>query len=351
MKKTQVALAALALVASTAALANGVTVYGNLEGGVARTSGQSSYFSSAGGFTAGTYIGFKGTEEIGGLKASFNLESGVDLNGHGNNGGGATACAALDPTACNGNLFSRVATVGLAGEMGSLTIGRQISPMVSAYAGTATLGNGHFFVNYIANAGGAAVNSNATSNQSYEGFFIPNAISYSSPTVSGFTFSALGQMKTGNNRGIVNDPIDTDSYQAYSLTGAVGSVNVAAAYDTRKSTYSSTMLGASTKFGDLTIAGSYYNNKPTGADSVTSMSIEAGYGLTEALNVGLQYGKIDSAAEKTLTGVFAKYALSKRTLAYATFITAKNVSSSYDTRGEAYTGNNNTTAVGIAHSF
>ncbi len=37
MKKTQVALAALALVASTAALADGVTLSGSLDAGIAAT--------------------------------------------------------------------------------------------------------------------------------------------------------------------------------------------------------------------------------------------------------------------------------------------------------------------------
>ena len=40
MKKTQVALAALALVASTAALADGVTIYGALDGAVAHSTGE-----------------------------------------------------------------------------------------------------------------------------------------------------------------------------------------------------------------------------------------------------------------------------------------------------------------------
>jgi len=47
MKKTQVALAALALVASTAALADGVTVSGSLDAGVAHT-------NSAAGANRGT---------------------------------------------------------------------------------------------------------------------------------------------------------------------------------------------------------------------------------------------------------------------------------------------------------
>ena len=100
MRKTQVALAALALVASTAALADGVTVSGNLDAGIARTTTNNdadtarigTNFSGAGGFVAGNNINFSGTEDIGGLKAGFTLGAGIDLgNGSSGNGGSAAA--------------------------------------------------------------------------------------------------------------------------------------------------------------------------------------------------------------------------------------------------------------------
>ena len=47
MKKTQVALAALALVASTATLAN-VTVYGAVDAAAAHASGKGTYFDGTG---------------------------------------------------------------------------------------------------------------------------------------------------------------------------------------------------------------------------------------------------------------------------------------------------------------
>ena len=111
------------------------------------------------------------------------------------------------------------------------------------------------------------------------------------------------------------------------------------------------MVAANTSFGPLKIAGSFYSTKTDGLDRVTSSSVEGGYDISDALNVGLQYARIDATSEQTLTSVFAKYALSKRTGLYATYLTGKNISSSFDTRGQAYSGNNNTTAVGVTHSF
>ena len=89
MRKTQVALAALALVASSAALANGVSIYGNVDAGILSTGGKTAFYG--GGNNATTLMGFRGSEDLGGgLKAGFNLEAGLDLSKgqSGANGGG-----------------------------------------------------------------------------------------------------------------------------------------------------------------------------------------------------------------------------------------------------------------------
>jgi predicted porin len=66
MKKTQVALAALALVASTAAMAN-VTIYGTLDAAITNTNnGKGTAFDGTGSWTAPSHLGFKGSEDIGG---------------------------------------------------------------------------------------------------------------------------------------------------------------------------------------------------------------------------------------------------------------------------------------------
>jgi GBP family porin len=72
MKKTQVALAALALVASTAALADGVKVYGTADVSLVNTT-NGTFFAGAGN-NAGSIFGFTGSEDLGsGLKAAFTL--------------------------------------------------------------------------------------------------------------------------------------------------------------------------------------------------------------------------------------------------------------------------------------
>jgi len=339
MKKTQVALAALALVASTAALADGVTVYGNLDAGIANTSmkktativGQGptgdtsvgTYFSGAGAFTAGNYLGFRGSEDLGdGLKANFNLEAGLDTgNGFAANGGTGNAAAG------DGVLFTRQANVGLAGGFGSLTAGLQLSPFIASVAGTGTLGNGHFFVNRLLSIGGSAAFAGnagtAAPGSGSGGFFVPNSVSYSTPSMMGWTASAMTSTKTGTTGGgALGDPLDTNSYQAYSLTGTIGALNTSLAYHSRSDTYTASAISANTKLGDLTFAGSYMSAKYDAAAAVGDMAgvrvnswnIGAGYPFTEAFSGTLQYAQNDILGGKqALTGVGLQYTLSKRT--------------------------------------
>ena len=151
MKKTQVALAALALVASTAALAD-VTVYGAVDAAVAHSNGgKGTYFDGTGSWTAPSHLGFKGGEDLGGgMKASFQLETGVSLN----NGAATSGGSGGTHSATYGALMTRVATVGLSGDFGSVTLGQQLSPYIipNVVAAGAGMGPGSFFVNQIGRA-------------------------------------------------------------------------------------------------------------------------------------------------------------------------------------------------------
>ena len=82
MKKTQVALAALALVASTAALATDVTIGGVIDIGIANTTknsnGVGGTFMEQGNFTDHSSIDIDVSEDLGGgLKAYASLGMGL----------------------------------------------------------------------------------------------------------------------------------------------------------------------------------------------------------------------------------------------------------------------------------
>jgi predicted porin len=366
MKKTQVALAALALVASTAAVANGVTVYGAVDAAVAHSNGgKGTYFDGTGSWTAPSHLGFKGSEDLGnGMKASFQLETGVSLgNGAAVSGGTGGATAQANGF---GALFTRVATVGLSGDFGAVNVGQQLSPYIvpNVVGAGAGMGPGSFFVNrmILSGYGAAAVNMAGSTNFNYDGFFIPNSINYTSPSLNGWTVNAMTTTKAGAKDGTISTAADTDSYQAYTLGGAVGSIGVMAGYQTRKNVNSSYTLAATVPLtSDLTLAASYISNDETkgygNGYKIGSTSVFFNYRLSDALSTQLGYARNDLANEATLTSVSMKYDLSKRTFTYASYGHGTGgADPSFANRG-GFTFNSATAssvsnfAVGVGHSF
>jgi predicted porin len=145
MKKhlMQVAIAhsALLLALNAAYAQTSVTVYGNLDVGIDRTTKgegnvQNTVFGLKGpnsvsspattvyrltpSLSSQSYFGFKGTEDLGdGYRANFVLEGGISAD---------TGSLTSD-----GRLFGRKAYVGLATPYGQITLGRQASPMLTSY--------------------------------------------------------------------------------------------------------------------------------------------------------------------------------------------------------------------------
>jgi len=376
MRKTQIALAAVALVASTAALADGVKISGTLEGAVANTTGAGTHLSGAGGWVAGNNIRFSGSEDLGGgMKAVFGLEAGTDLNGYANNGGatygghsGGTN-GTTSSTVRGSGLFSREASVGIASDsVGTVKFGRQLSPAVLSYAANGTLGNGHFFVNRLAGVGGGNVAGAGT--LTYEGFWVDNAVTYSTPSVGGFSVNAMQQIKNGATNGAVNAGASDDSYTAAALNGAVDMINLSVSYEKRSNTntgstprgFTNYGLNANSKLGAVSLAASYHYNELqgssatslTGTRTIGSYSLEAGYNVTDPLMVMVQYAANDASTKGSLWALSAKYALSKGTFAYLSYLDASTgVSSNFETRGDTGTTGaaNKSTIVGVAHSF
>lgn len=362
MKKTQVALAALALVASTAAMAE-VTIYGALDAAVGHSNnGKGTYFDGTGSWTAPSHLGFKGSEDLGGgLKASFVLETGVSLN-NGTAVSGGTGGATAQANGA-GALFTRVSTVGLSGDFGAVNFGQQLSPFIITNA-VGTAGNGAFFVNrmILSGYGAAAVNMAGSTNFAYDGFFIPNSVLYTSPSFAGWTLNAMTTAKAGARDGVLSTAADTESYQAYTLSGAVGPVAVNAGYQTRKNVNSGYSLSASMPLtSELTVYGNYLNNDETkgygNGYKIGSTSVSLAYKVSEALTANLQYARNDLTVEQTLTSIGLQYALSKRTFTYASWgrgtggADAAFANRGAFTFGDATAANTTNVAVGVAHSF
>lgn len=130
------ALLALSLLAAgTAQAQSTVTVYGIVDAAVRYGSGldaayngsNASDFAVNSGINNTSRFGLRGTEDLGGgLKAVFNLESGINVDT------GAQANAT--------KLFDRAATVGLQGDWGTVTFGRQTTVLADTVGAVDPLG-------------------------------------------------------------------------------------------------------------------------------------------------------------------------------------------------------------------
>ena len=351
MRNTKIALAVLALVASTAAMADGATVYGTLDAGMTNTSSSNNttsgtQFSGTGGWVGGSNLGFKGSEDLeNGMKATYQLQAGFNL-GTGdaaNGGGGGTS-----------TLFSQISQVGLSSEMGTLTLGQQFSPYIGAQA-AGTAGNGHFFVNRIIMGSGDTGLGNAAAGSTITGrggFFIPNAISYTTPSIGGISATVLQGLRNGG--GSNGQP--QDSYTAASATGSFGDVNVTIGMQDRQNAVKGQTASVSYAMGPATLAGNYTKSDVEGtAAAVNSYSGSLSYKVTDPLTLSLQYARNNLAVAQTLTNVAAQYGLSKRTSVYATMGRGTNgAQSNFDNRGSyslTSTATSTTYAVGVIHNF
>jgi predicted porin len=161
---------------------SGVTVYGVVDQYLdfSRNGDNSAARIQSGGLS-GSRLGFKGEEALGGgLKALFTVEAGFDADTGASGQGGI--------------LFGRQSYVGLGGNFGQLTVGRQYSMYSETMA------------NYGLGSGQAWGNAN---NYFNEGSIlrVNNSIKYQSPSMSGLVLKAMyalgenaapGQRSVGN---------------------------------------------------------------------------------------------------------------------------------------------------------
>jgi predicted porin len=311
MKKSLIALAVLA--ASGAAMAqSSVTMYGVADLSLAKSKGVSAQMSGNGLMNNGTSrLGVRGVEDLGGgLKASFNFEQGINAEN------GATSS----------NTFERAAWVALSGGFGKLQMGRAVTP---SYLGTSawelTGMSNYSVVLGQFEAAGAANRGNSQ--------FI-----YSTNNYSGFSGSLGYTLKTDNGGNAKTD---------LNLVYANGPLAAALAYNKVKNGDKGLSLGASYDFGSVKVAGSLQDT-----DKVLSAIDPRGFTLGATVPFGAFSVTLDVARDTeykdTDVLVEGKYALSKRTFAYAAYYTDG------DKKAGSYTSvpyAKNHLGLGIRHNF
>ena len=185
MKKTLIALAALAAAGATLAQSS-VTIYGRMDLGMSQqttTTGTAAgvdAFSLAGaeGERTGSRLGFRGTEDLGGgLRANFVYEIGINADrgtgaGHG------------DVQAARNNADTRLANLSLSGGFGTVVIGTFMNAFDTARGFSPDTGGvpgGDFAQFGLSRTAGAGISQFDGRSQ--------NTIAYVSPAFNGFTAS------------------------------------------------------------------------------------------------------------------------------------------------------------------
>jgi predicted porin len=275
-----------------------------------------------------TRWGLRGVEDLGGgLKASFVLESGVNID----NG----------TSASGGALFSRQAYVGLGGGFGEVRMGRQYSAYDEIRGGTNNTSDSSLF----ASTSGAWAAGGDYTNR------INNQLYYTSPNFGGVTAAVgygFGEDKTATlsasstlslNVKYANGPF-TIAF-AHQKEDPVGSTPVATKYN---------MLAGSVDLKFVKFVGGY--NQASGPDKEKEyqVGVEAPFGAARVF-AGYANSKAKSNAGATTEkgrafSLLATYDLSKRTALYAGI----NDTERKNAAG-VKTADTQTFGVGVRHRF
>jgi len=351
MRKTQIALAAVALVASSAALANGVTVSGSLDAGIAS---QNSAIGGAkttnfveGNWNGGSHMTFAGSEDLGGgLKVGFTLQTGFSMK-DGRMANGGTVPTTAPTTATPQSVFNRQANVSLGGEFGTVTLGQQLNPYIAGATGTELPNSafGAFTVGSLLSSASGGIPG---------GFFTPNAVSYATPNIGGLSASVLAQLKGSGNA--------EDEAMGASASYNIGDIKLSGGYLNRKGTYSTTTnsgtgytIGGLIPLGAFSVNLRYSTQDPAGSTAATN-AVNAGvaYAVSEAVTVSAQYSDQSGAGKGNLGNLSAYYALSKTTGLYAMYSRASGGSSLFYSGGpttSTSTATQQSWAIGAVKNF
>ncbi|MDE2394506.1 MAG: porin [Burkholderiales bacterium] len=362
MKKTAFALAALAFI-GTAAAQSTVQLWGVMDADVAqfRQGGLSKTMVTSSG-NAGSQIGFRGTEDLGGgMAAGYWLEASIlNSNGGGLGGGGALA-------------FNRRSTVGLSGAFGEIRLGRDYTPSFINHAvfdpfGTAGVATGSN-ITVGGGANGVAGDNAATAvraNNSiqYLWGFAPNGLAVAGKGVYlqlmyALPQNASGQPPLGDYRGVRVGYAQGPLNAALSYAQVNGAAYAADAADAARgySVYKLFNIGAAYDFGSVKLMAHVGTND---SDAPGTKYTHWGLGATVPVGVGFIQASYNTVKQDNATsdgasqlGLGYVYNLSKTTALYAAAASISNKNNGTYTFGGSNGGNNPglMTAFGAGQSF
>ncbi|MEN3276541.1 MAG: hypothetical protein V7631_2331 [Massilia sp.] len=302
MKKTSLAIALLSILPLAAQAQSSVTIYGIADASIGREDSDAPGVGSRTVISSGTQstsrIGFRGTEDLGnGLKALFNIEAGVALDN------GASDAAGL---------FQRRAVVGLQGAFGTVTVGREYSPIAAVVQASDPLGHG-FYGSSLAGFG----NGRATRR-------LANSVNYKSEAISGFTghaaYSAGERTPSDPSGDLAGVALEYRNGPVY-VGGGYHRVERLATGDDKELAF-----GAGVNFGAFDLRGSYMEADPEGANNEFRHYILGG-SFTAGANkffLAAHQQRLETGARGKGFSLAYSYALSKRTNLYTSYARVNN---------------------------
>ncbi len=323
MKKTLVALAALAAVGAASAQST-VTLYGRLDASVGKNeiktnagyTARTGFASTSnpgmnvnGSNMSGNRWGMMGTEDLGGgMRAKFQLESGFGIDD------GRSAQGA--------RLFGRHSWVGLAGGFGEVRLGRQTT--ILADGPWAVTGG---YANYDAWSAASATAFGNAGSVATDAVRTDNSLKYMTPTMGGFMGTLVWSPgENGPNAskywsagaGYVSGPINLQfGYESFNT--APGGANtkqwaLAGAYDLGVARLSASYerasranvddkgyaLGVGVPLGPMTLDLEWASEKTDGGNKATALSVRGVYNLSKRTNLYLFVS--DGSAKTAVAG-------------------------------------------------
>lgn len=322
MKKTLLAVAVAAALPAAAFAQSNVTLYGIADAGVGFVDtdgpGADATMVVNSGYQSTSRFGIRGSEDLGGgLKATFNIEAGVNFD---------------DGTTDANGFFQRRAVVGLAGGFGEVRLGRDYTPGFSAAGTTDVMGYG-LLGNWLTFTAQGGIATRASNGVHYTGSF------------SGVTVRAMYATGETNDGTGALDPMagDKDINDAFGISAvyAGGPLTIQGYYQEINGATGATVkqagLGGGYNFGAFRLTLAYgmadadNNTSVAGGDELQAFGIGAGVklGTGELLAQVIQM-KVDDAVnggrdpKGTSFGLAYVHPLSKRTNLYATYGMMRN---------------------------
>lgn len=352
--------------------AQGVTLYGTVDGGIALLNGgagTSTIKAVTSGVSSASRWGVRGSEDLGGgMKAIFQLEAGLDLDtgaakSYSGNPGTATPTA---PNGLAGTGFNRRSYVGLEGAYGRLALGRDYTPGYFAAMGSdifrlSMFGN---LQQIVQPAGGS------------ERFArVSNALFYTSPRLGGFVGRAAYSLGSESAGGANALPKGANTFIGIGSEYAVGGLTLNASYQELKfpvvassaftgqnAKRKDVLVGGKYSFGDFAVTAGYWRiGFPQNAsDAWLGASMKVGAGTVLAQVQRLRQDNLTGAERQGIVfGLAYSYLLSKRTSLYASYGRVSNnstgvfaiTSSDVSAAAAASGADPSALAFGIRHSF